>query len=268
MISPTEKLRSIVATLRGEGGCPWDREQTHTSLKRALIEEAYEVIEAIDAQDAILLEEELGDLLLQVVMHAQIAQEAHEFDLDGVIHTLSNKLVARHPHVFVPFPTATPEAPSDRPAPSDAKEVLAIWQARKAAEKPGRTSVLDGVPPHLPAAMRAQKLQEKASKVGFDWQEPAPVIEKIREEILELEAEIRSGTQERQAEEVGDLLFTVVNLSRSLGLDAEEALRQAGLRFEKRFRWMERSILSGGQSLAEAGLGRMEEGWQEAKKVV
>src|SRR5476649_787086 len=205
---PIQQLRAIVARLRAPDGCPWDREQTHASLRAGLIEEAYEVVEAINQSDDANLCEELGDLLLQPVFHAQIAAEEGRFNLDDVARSIVEKLLRRHPHVFG----------EDRCA--DSAEVLRKWDDIKRAEKGERaTSALDGISGGLPALMRAEKVQKKAARVGFDWSEVAPVVAKIREELAEVEAEVSAGAAPKIEEEIGDLLFSVVNLARKLKVD-------------------------------------------------
>lgn len=239
-------LLEIVERLRRE--CPWDREQTHRSLKKYLIEEAYEVLDAIDSGDDEKLLEELGDLLLQPLLHAQIAKERGAFDIYDVIGVLAKKLVRRHPHVFG---NAEPE------------EVLENWERNKMKE---RESVLDGVPKSLPALMRSQKLQDRASRVGFDFTHISQVWDKVREEIEELEESIEKGDRENIKHEIGDVLTAVVELARFLGVDAEEALQEANERFIKRFRLMERLAKERGKKLEDMNLSEMDALWEEAKR--
>src|SRR5580704_3600070 len=224
MSSPVDRLRDIVARLRSPEGCPWDREQTHQSLKPHLVEECYELIDAIDAGDDKEMQEELGDLLLQVVLHAQMASEESRFNIDDVATVIADKLVNRHPHVF--GETRLP----------DSAAVLRQWEVIKRTEKQERRSVLDGVPKGLPALARAQKLQTKAARVGFDWNEAKGALAKVREELSEVE----SAPENRLEEEVGDLLFAVVNFARKKELDAEQLLNQATAKFAARFQAMER----------------------------
>ena len=254
---PLERLRAIVARLRAPDGCPWDREQTHASLRTALVEETYEVLAAIEADDDVNLCEELGDLLLHVVMHAQMASERGVFDFDAVARGIGEKMVRRHPHVFG----------EDRLA--DSAAVLVRWEEIKRQEKakaghaPGEAepSRMDGLPPSLPALMRAQKLQEKAAKVGFDWPEISGVQAKVHEEIAEIEA----ATPETVGEEIGDLLFAAVNLARWHRLDAETALRHATDKFARRFRHVEAALQARGQAWEAATFEELDALWNEAK---
>ncbi|MCA1964573.1 MAG: nucleoside triphosphate pyrophosphohydrolase [Prosthecobacter sp.] len=249
------RLRSIVHRLRAPGGCPWDREQTHESLVPHLLEEAYEVADAIRAGDPALMCEELGDLLLQPVLHAEIASETGAFDLDRMAHMLADKLVRRHPHVFGEAQAADSEA------------VLKQWDAIKRQEKGvEKEGMLQGVGAGLPALMRAQKLQKKAARVGFDWPTAAPVFEKLREEITELEQAISTGQVKSVEEELGDLLFTVVNLARKLGLEAEPALAAANDKFTRRFHEMERALAAMGKKLdGSLSLYEMDAAWDAVK---
>ena len=248
------RLRAVVHQLRAPGGCPWDREQTHESLIPHLLEEAYEVAEAIGEGDPELICEELGDLLLQPILHAAIAAETGEFDLDKVAHVLTEKLIRRHPHVFGDSAAATSEA------------VLTQWDAIKRTEKGiAQESYLNGVGKGLPALMKAQKVQKKAARVGFDWPDPAPVIEKIREEIREIEDAMASGDPKAMKDEVGDLLFSVVNLARKLGIESEAALAGSSNKFVRRFHAMEERILEQGKKLGELSLPEMDQIWDQVK---
>ena len=255
---PLEHLRAIVARLRAPGGCPWDREQTHASLRTALVEETYEVIAAIEAGDDANLREELGDLLLHVVMHAQMAAERGAFDFDAVAREIGEKMVRRHPHVF-----------GDGRA-EDSAAVLVRWDEIKRQEKAARGTVekepsrLDGLPPALPALMRAQKFQEKAAKVGFDWRRVEEVLAKVREEVAEVEG-AAAESPERVAEEIGDLLFSAVNLARWHKLDAETALRHATDKFARRFRHVEAALRARGQAWEAATFEELDALWNEAK---
>jgi tetrapyrrole methylase family protein / MazG family protein len=249
MTFPVDRLSKIVARLRSPDGCPWDREQTHESLKPHLLEECHELIDAIDAGDETELKEELGDLLLQVVLHSQMAAEENRFTLDDVATVIADKLVNRHPHVF--GETRLP----------DSEAVLNQWDRIKRVEKIDRVSALDGVPKGLPALARAQKIQGKAARVGFDWKDAAGPLEKIREELLEVEVTPDS----RLEDEVGDLLFAVVNFARKKKLDAEQALNRATARFTRRFQAMERLAKERGLDLLSMSLEKMDELWEEIK---
>jgi MazG family protein len=262
MSAETERLAGIIARLRAPGGCPWDREQTAASLIPSLLEEAHEVADAVERGDDGDLREELGDLLINILMQAEIASERKAFTLEAVASAASEKLVRRHPHVFGDSTAGTSEA------------VLTQWEeikraerrAKGAAELPG--SLLDGVPLAFPSPVRAQKIQKKAAKAGFDWERPGDVVDKIREELAEVEHELnaadRPGAAERLRDEIGDLLFTVVNLSRALSIDAESALRAATGKFEKRFRAMERAVPEG-RAFAELSPAEMNALWEQAK---
>lgn len=240
--------------LRRPGGCPWDAEQTHESLKRYLLEECYEVIEAIDANDKKHLQEELGDLLLQPIFHAAIAEEQGAFTIDDVITTLCDKLVRRHPHVFGDQVVKT------------AGEQVENWEKIKMTEKGSeRKSALSGVPPHLPALLKAQKITEKAARVGFDWEHVDQVFAKVLEELHELEETMESRDEERMEAELGDLLFAIVNLGRFLTLNPEEALRKTIDRFTTRFSYIEQNLHGKNISMSDATLAEMEVLWQEAK---
>ncbi len=252
-----ERLRTIMHRLRAPGGCPWDAEQSHASLVSNLIEEAYETVDAIRREDWVHLEEELGDLLLQVVFHSELAQEAGRYDLDDVARGICAKLVRRHPHVYAEGDAETTEA------------VLGRWEEIKREEKGvSAEPYLHGVGKGLPALLRAAKLQKKAAKVGFDWPGVEGILEKIEEELGEVKAELPAEGGEVTPElesEVGDLLFVVVNLARKLGIDPEVALEGTNVKFEERFAAMEAGLKRSGRSLEEANLGEMERGWQVAK---
>ncbi len=249
-----EDLVEIMARLRM--GCPWDREQTHRTLVPYLIEETYEVVEAIEIPRLDGLCEELGDLLLQVVFHAQLATEVGKFSIADVVDTLSNKMVHRHPHVFG---DAIIE---------DVDAQWRSWERLKALEKTGRErrTRLDGIPKHLGALQRGQRMQEKAARVGFDWPDVYGVLDKIDEELRELAEARRSGPDDPSVrEELGDVLFTLVNLARTLGVDAETAMRQANEKFYRRFAFMEARVAENGKSLSDLDTGELEELWQLAK---
>ena len=243
-------LLSIMALLRSPGGCPWDRAQTHQSIRRNMLEEAYEAAEAIDQQDPVHLKEELGDVLLQVVFHARIAQEAGQFSFDDVVDGVCQKLVFRHPHVF---------GASEAEGPDGA---LTSWEAQKRAEKGQKTAAdtLDGVARSLPALIRAEKLQDKARKAGFDWDSVGPALDKLSEETEELRAAVRDGTNPE--EELGDLLFAAVKAGRFLGLDSEQALHAACEKFIRRFRRVEE--LSD-KPLPQQDISALEALWRRAK---
>jgi tetrapyrrole methylase family protein / MazG family protein len=248
------KLVEIMAALRALDGCPWDREQTHKSLKPYLIEEAYEVIAAIEAEDDNDLSEELGDLLSQIVMHSQLASERGAFDIETVAGKIADKLVERHPHVFA----KRTELTSD--------EVLHNWERIKLEKaKNDNYSVLQGVPPSLPALLKAFRVQEKVGRYGFDWKNPDDVIIKVKEEIAEFEEALKSNEKTRQEHEFGDLLFSLVNLGRHLGMQPEETLNNAIRRFTGRFQYIEDRLREKGKTLSDSNLDEMDSLWNEAK---
>ncbi len=249
-----DDLIEIMARLRD--GCPWDREQTHRTLVPYLIEETYEVVEAIEAEDLNALCDELGDLLLQIVFHAQLGAETGKFTVADVVDALSNKMVRRHPHVF-----------SDAVI-EDVDSQWRSWETLKAQEATGqkRKSRLEGIPKALGALQRGQRMQEKASRVGFDWRNISGVLDKLHEELTELAEAQRLGQDDPHVrEELGDVLFTVVNLSRALGIDAETAMREANEKFYRRFAFMEERAAAGGKTLSDLSLDELEELWQLAK---
>jgi MazG family protein len=258
---PMARLLAVMAWLRDrQHGCPWDIDQTFRTIAPYTIEEAYEVADAIERDDMPALKEELGDLLLQVVYHAQIAQEAKAFGFADVAAAIADKMVDRHPHVFADARIDTAEAQT------------VSWEARKAAERAAKQTVepagaLSGVARALPALLRAEKIQKRAARVGFDWKETAPVIDKIEEELGELRAEITAGTvdQARLTDELGDVLFAVANLARHCEVDPEAALRATNDKFERRFGYIERQLAEQGRKPADATLLEMETLWQEAK---
>lgn len=253
------RLLEIMAALRTPGtGCPWDLEQNFRTIAPYTLEEAYEVVDAIARNDLAALKDELGDLLLQVVFHARMAQENGAFEFEDVVEALTVKLIRRHPHVFADADGKTADA------------VKGLWERIKAEEKAergekGADSALAGVSVGLPALTRALKLQDKASRVGFDWNDPRAVLAKIREEADEIEAELDRANGNRMAAEVGDLLFAVVNLARHLGADPEGVLRETNLKFERRFASIERALAAGGRTPKEASLAEMDALWDEAK---
>jgi nucleoside triphosphate diphosphatase len=249
------KLCDIVAQLRAPGGCPWDREQTNESLLPPLIEETYEVASAIRAGDDANLREELGDLVLLAVMHSEIAKETGRFNIDEVLEEVTAKLIRRHPHVFAESEVR------------DADGVVRQWEAIKHEEKKdsGDEHYLARLPAALPALMRAQKAQKKAARVNFDWTEFADVVAKVDEELAETKEALASGNEGAVADEIGDLLFAVVNLARKSGLDAESALQQATDKFVSRFNRVEDELGARGKKLGEVGLEELDEIWNEIK---
>ncbi len=249
-------LVAVMARLRAEGGCPWDREQDHRTLRKYLIEECYEAVDAIDADDMDGLAEELGDVLLQVVFHAQIEAEAGLFDIDDVVGHIVRKLVRRHPHVFGDVTV------------DDSSQVVDNWEKIKRDEKGEgwRESVLDGVPSSLPALSRALEISKRAAKVGFEWERFEDVLAKMEEEILELREAIGTGQADRVFDEVGDLLFTIVNVARWRKIDPEEALRQMLVRFRTRFRRIEQAAKEQSRDLSDLGLAEMDALWEQAKR--
>jgi tetrapyrrole methylase family protein/MazG family protein len=251
-LSDLYDLVEVMKKLRGKDGCPWDREQTHESLKPYLIEEVYEVFDAIDRKDDVELKEELGDLLLQIVFHAQLASEEQRFTINDVAQTIVMKLKRRHPHVFGGEQV------------DNADEVLQNWEAIK--KKEGKVSVLDGIPKELPALLKARRIQEKVKRVGFDWDAPEPVFEKVIEEVSELKKAVAEGNKGLIEEEFGDILFSLVNVSRFLKIDAEEALRQTVNKFEKRFRYIEKKINeNGSKPIQDYSLQELDALWEESK---
>ncbi len=249
-----QKLCEIVAKLRAPGGCPWDREQTHESLLPALIEEAYEAAEAARAKDDAHFREELGDLLLLVVMHAEIARENRRFDIGKIIREASDKLVRRHPHVF-----GTSDA-------RDSGAVLKQWEAIKRAEKKADSHYLASLPKALPALVRAQKAQSKAARVNFDWADVRDVVAKLEEELRETKEAIASQDRARIEDEIGDVLFAVVNLTRKCKIDAESALQGGTDKFVTRFNQLEDEVKARGKKLGDVDLSEMDEIWNAIKK--
>lgn len=274
---PLDRLVSIMARLRGENGCPWDKEQTHRSLLRYLIEEAYEVVEAVESGSMENLCDELGDLLLQVVFHAQLAKEAGAFNVNDVVASITEKMIRRHPHVFG---DATAETTDD---------VIANWEVIKREERnladttganqagPDQASAssrLSGVSPHLPALLYADEISRRAAKAGFDWSNVAGIFDKMREETHELQEALSQGNeagdfsdeaQARIAEEWGDLALTLVNLGRHLRIQPELATRQAAQKFERRFRALEQAAATKGQSLEHMDMAEMDALWDQIK---
>ncbi|HNW58267.1 MAG TPA: nucleoside triphosphate pyrophosphohydrolase [bacterium] len=247
------RLVEIMALLRSEQGCPWDREQTHASLRQHLLEEAYEVIETIDEERYGELAGELGDVLLQVVFHAQMAAEAGLFTIEDVLEHINDKLERRHPHIFGDAVIHT------------AAEQTVAWEQSK-LRKEGKKSAIDGVPRELPALIRAYRIQNKAAAVGFDWPQPEPVWDKIREEVGELEEAVGSAGAERISDELGDLIFSIVNVSRFLKVNPEDALRGTIDKFSRRFRLVEETLHRQGRKMEEATLAEMDHIWDEVKR--
>lgn len=259
MTTKLEKFAEIIAKLRDpNGGCPWDLEQTYQTMPPHILEEAYEVVEAINQDDRKELKEELGDLLMQVVFLSQLAQEEGAFTLDDVIDGITDKIIRRHPHVFGEIKA------------ENSDEVLKNWENIKQQERYQKEqfSILDNVPIALPSLLRAAKLQKRCAKVGFDWSELEPTIQKVEEELQEVRDEVSKQPQNPQAieEEIGDLLFASVNVARHLKLNPEEALRKANLKFERRFRQVEQSILASGRQLEQVSLAEMDLIWDQVKR--
>ncbi len=255
-----QRLLSIMARLRDrESGCPWDIEQTYSTIAPYTIEEAYEVADAIDRGDLADLKDELGDLMFQVVFHSQMASETGDFAFEDVVDAISHKMIRRHPHVF---------GDADE---RDAEEQTRAWEATKAAERAAKgiqdTSVLADLPVALPALKRAGKLTKRAARVGFDWPDVDEVFDKLDEELNELKDAMKSGDQAHITEEMGDLLFVLANLARKVGVEPENALRDANAKFERRFRYIEQNIEKKAASIEEATLDEMESLWLEAKAV-
>ncbi|GGD99618.1 nucleoside triphosphate pyrophosphohydrolase [Paenibacillus nasutitermitis] len=256
-----ERLHEIVGILRSPEGCPWDREQTHASIRKNFIEETYEALEALDEDDPDGMREEFGDVILQVMLHSQMEEEVGSFSVYDVIQTLNEKLLFRHPHVFGDL------------AARDSQEALQNWEQMKAEEKrrkgvnPEDRSQLDGIPPELPGLLKAYKLQKKAAKVGFDWDDISPVLDKIQEELSELREAIASKSADEQADELGDLLFAAVNASRFIHADPEEAIARTNRKFKKRFSYIEQQLRISGRTFDQTDLIEMDRYWEEAKRL-
>jgi len=254
-MSSFEQFQEVIAHLRAPEGCPWDRKQTHLSLRKYLLEEAFEVLEALDAEDADALVEELGDLLLQIVLHAQIATDDGEFRMADILQSINAKMIRRHPHVWGDVNAENPEA------------VVKNWDALKkqeqeAGSKPKRESLLDGVPKGLPALLQAHEYQDKAARVGFDWWQIDTVIDKVREEFDEV---LSAGDDAHRAEEMGDLLFVIVNWARWLKIEPETALREANAKFYRRFHYIEQAVTAQGKQMTDFTLSELDALWDEAK---
>ncbi|MFH0847518.1 MAG: nucleoside triphosphate pyrophosphohydrolase [Chloroflexota bacterium] len=255
MFSPDElrgfaTLVAIFARLRAEGGCPWDREQTHRSLRSNLLEETYEVLEALDEGDSKKLREELGDLLMQIVFHARIAEEDGEFELGDVIEGINKKLIYRHPHVF------------GKTRVKDAGEVVHNWEELKHRAKGEKSSILSGVPKEMPSLAYGEAIQRRAATAGFDWKEAQDIVDKLVEEVKELQS---AKGKKRQSEEFGDLLFTLVNIARRMGIDPETALRETNRKFYRRFTRMEELARERGKDFSKLSLEEQDRLWEEAK---
>ena len=251
-----DDLRDIMVQLRGENGCPWDKVQTHQSIKKSMIEECYEAIDALDSGDDHAFANELGDVLLQVVFHARIAEERGAFDFDDVVNEICTKLITRHTHDF------------GKDNAVSAEEALGQWEKNKKKEKnlDSYTAMLEDVPHYLPALMRSEKIQKKAGSVGFDWEETEPIYDKIAEETAEVKEAVKNGNADEIEEEYGDLLFAVVNLGRHLKVTPEIALTKASDKFVKRFKKMEEKAISDGKDMAELSAKELDELWEFVKK--
>jgi len=249
------ELVKIMERLRSQDGCPWDREQTHDSLKPFLIEEAYEVLEAMDSHDTEKFKEEMGDLLFQIIFHTQISAERGEFNIEQLLEKITEKMVGRHPHVFSGVEVA------------NAQEVLFNWEEIKRREKEGKRegSALDGIPRDLPALLRAHRLQDRASRLGFDWPDMEGAYAKVEEEVAELRSALEEGDRGCMEEELGDLFFSLVNVARFIEVNPEEALRKTIGRFIQRFRHIEEGLKQRGREMGRGTLEEMERLWQEAK---
>ncbi len=257
-MTPFEELVQVMKTLQAPGGCPWDREQTHQSLKPYFVEEVYEALEAIDSGDDEHIKDELGDVLLQVVFHAELADREGRFNIDDVCSTIVEKMKRRHPHVF-----GTAEVDSSG-------QVLKNWEQIKRAEKrqkgSGTGSVLNGLPASLPALIKARRIQEKVSRVGFDWERAEDVMRKVDEELGELKEAREKRDQAAVEEELGDLLFAVANLARFVSVCPEDALRKTIDKFQRRFQYIESELPKRGKKLGEASLEEMDELWEQVKR--
>ena len=257
-LAPFERLVELMRILRAPGGCAWDAKQTHKSLIPYLVEETYEVIDALEQDDSGRLKEELGDLLVQFVFHGEIAQESGKFTIDESIRAVIDKLIRRHPHVF-----------ADNEQSPDAVQVRQQWERQKLAEKgpDGRPRLLlDGIPKSMPALNQAFRLGEKAAGVGYDWRTAEDVLEKVREEVEELAVEVKSRDKQKQAEEIGDLLFVVASLARKLEIDPEQALKISLRKFHERFKYIEKQVLASGKGWQEFTLEQLEAWWVESKR--
>lgn len=253
-----DRLIEIVSRLRSPEGCPWDREQTHKSIMSCLLDETYEFFEGVENNDFGIMREELGDILLQVVFHSEMAKESGYFNIEDVAHDICEKLINRHPHVF-----------GDAVVKSS-KEVLANWEHIKKEEKgkESRKYIIDGIPDKLPALFRAEKIQRRVARVGFDWQYMNPVLDKVEEEFAEFREALKTIDTDRASDELGDILFALVNVARHNNICAEDALRITVKKFAKRFRYIEDQFKKDKRSLKEASLEELDECWEESKKMV
>jgi tetrapyrrole methylase family protein/MazG family protein len=258
MNSEIDRLIEIVAKLRGPNGCPWDREQTNKSILSCLLDESYEFFEAVEENDHHKIKEELGDILLQVVLHSQIASDEGSFTIEDVAREINEKLIRRHPHVF-----GDTQVESSR-------EVLHNWEKIKKSEKgkEHRKYLVDDIPEALPALFRAEKMQRRVAKVGFDWKDILPVLDKVEEEFNEFREALLSGNDSHASEELGDILFALVNLGRHRGISAEDALRFTTRKFAKRFRYIEDKFKEESKDIYNASLEEMDKYWEESKKIV
>jgi len=254
-LNALSKLIQITDTLMGEDGCPWDKVQTRESLKPYLVEETYEVLEALDENDPDKIKDELGDLLYQILFHSKISSLKGEFDFRDVIDNLSEKMVRRHPHVFKDAKLSTPD------------QVIEQWEdiKKKEKNKTNQKSILDSIPINLPSLIRAQKIQKKAAKEGFDWEKINDVFDKLDEEILEFKEAVLAKKNMDIQSEIGDIIFVITNISKFYKIDAEEALRSTNNKFIKRFHYIEQKIEEKGKTLKDSSLEEMEHYWQEAK---
>lgn len=248
-----DTFRKIIERLRGPGGCPWDRQQTHGSLRQYLVEECYEVLEAIEDNDMPALREELGDLWLQIMLHARIAEESGEFGLVDVLRSINSKMIKRHPHVFAGVEV------------KDAREVSLNWEEIKGQEKDGDRSLLDGIPRGLPALACSQDIGRRVASAGFDWEKADDIIDKLVEEVGELK---KASTHEEKVHEFGDILLVLANAARHMDIELESALRQANTRFSRRFRYIEEAGRRKGIEIKAMTLADMDQLWDEAKKAV
>jgi tetrapyrrole methylase family protein/MazG family protein len=249
-----QELLNIMEKLRGDKGCPWDKEQTRESLKPFILEEAYELIEAIESGDPEKMKEELGDLLFQIVFQCQIAKERKEFDISDVIGMISKKMIKRHPHVFGEADYRT------------SAEVVIQWEEHKKLEGKRRESILEGVPEALPSLLRAHRLQNRAASVGFDWDKVGDALRKLDEELKEFKRALETKEKNEIGDELGDILFMLVNVSRFIGVNPEDALRKTIAKFISRFRYIEMKAADDGKKVSDMTLSEMDELWEEAKQ--